>query len=113
MSFSSSTTRTVRLIATSEATAPVDRPRVLPDDVGGTPGDEPARRRENDDDVVDLAEHGDHIRDQVEGEDDVGESRDQHRLRPDRDPRVAKQTPVQADEVREMKDDLENPSARN
>src|SRR5262249_62375372 len=108
MSFSSSTTRTVRLIATSEATVPVNRPRVLPDDVGRTPGDEPARRRENDDDVVDLAEPGDHVRDQVEGEDDVGERRDQHRLRPDRDPRVAKQTPVQAGEVRGRKEDVAN-----
>src|SRR5690348_9677312 len=102
MSFSSSTTRTVRLTATSGRTAPVDRARMLAHDLGRAPGEEPARRRDHDDRVVYLTDSHDHVRDQVEREDDVRERADQHRLRPDRHPPVAEEPPVEADEVREV-----------
>src|SRR5581483_4207961 len=94
-----------------QRSAPADRAGMLAHDVGRAERDERARRGDEDDHVVDLADDGQHLGNEVERPDDVRDRAEEQRLRPDGYARIAQESPVEPYEAREMEQDVDLPGA--
>ncbi len=78
---------------------------VLAQDPGPRVLQEAVQRHAQEEKVVDVAEDGDEVRQEVGREDDVGEDEAEQRLVESRDARVAEQADEQPQEVREVQDE--------
>src|SRR5688500_8225549 len=76
---------------------------MLPNDLFWNAVEHLVKSEGDDRDVVELADAGDHVRDQVDRGGDIAAQEEERRLRPSGNPRVPGESPEQLREVRNQK----------